>query len=121
MFPLQLLPRVSRSRVVGRLGRGWFDALPVVQFLLPLLLIGLHLAERLLLPRIRGRVVQPALVLLHAQLQRILLLLTLQLVLLQRPCSRIVGAQYRRRHSAQGHRKPPRSRRPLQQDAIRRL
>jgi len=45
------------------------------------LLIGLHLAERLLLPRIRGRIVQPALVLLHAQLQRILLLLTLQLVL----------------------------------------
>jgi len=44
--------------------------------------------------------VQPELMLLHAQLQCILLLQTLQLMLLQRPCSRIVGTQYRRRRSA---------------------
>jgi hypothetical protein len=45
--------------------------------------------------------------LLHAQLKRFLLLLTLQLMLLQRPRSWVVGAQRRCRSPAKGHHEPP--------------
>jgi hypothetical protein len=56
-----------------------------VELLLPLLLLDLELLSRLLLADIGGRRLRGALLLLHAQLERILLLLPLQLVLLQCP------------------------------------
>jgi hypothetical protein len=84
--------RAARAVVVGRLCGRWLDALPVVQLLLPLLLIDLELPCLLLLARVGGSGLRGALLLLHAQLESILLLLPLQLVLLQRPRARVVGA-----------------------------
>jgi len=91
---LQLQPCLGATRalVVDRLRSGGLDALPVVQLLLPLLLVDLELLSGLLLARIGRRRLRGTLLLLHAQLERILLLLPLQLMLLQRPRARILGA-----------------------------
>jgi len=100
---------------VGRLGGAGLDTLPVLQLLLPLLLIELQsirspalplllielqsirspalplllidlrqVGRLLLLTHVRGRGSRAALLLLHSQLQGILLLLALQLMLLER-------------------------------------
>lgn len=93
---LQLRFRPPRSFAVGRLRGRRLDALPVMLRLLPLALSGLHSLQRLFLPRVRGRRSGCALLLVHPQLQRFLLLLALQLVLLQ--CTRpgILGSLSRR-------------------------
>jgi hypothetical protein len=62
-----------------------------MQLLLPLLLINLELLRCLPLAQAGGRRLHGAL-LLQAQLERFLLLLPLQLVLLQRPSASIVGS-----------------------------
>jgi hypothetical protein len=54
-----------------------------MQFLLPLALIDLELPDALFLPRIERRHLAAALLLLHPQLQLILLLLALLLIALQ--------------------------------------
>ena len=61
---------------------------------LPLLLLDLELPSRLLLAGIRRRRLRgPLLLLLHAQLERILLLLPLQLILLQGLRAGIIGGR----------------------------
>jgi hypothetical protein len=92
LLQLQLRFRAARALVVDRLRSGWLDALPVVELLLPLLLLDLELLPRLLLANIRGRFLRAALLLLHAELKRILLLLPLQLMLLQCPRAGVFGA-----------------------------
>lgn len=79
LFNLRFRP--ARALVIGRVGSGRLYALPVVQILLPLLLIDLKLLRRLLLLRAGGRRLNGTSLLLHAQLQRVLLLLPLQLML----------------------------------------
>lgn len=96
-FPLRFLLlhlrfRAARAIVVDRLRGGWLNALPVVELLLPLLLLDLEPSSCLLLADIPGRRLRGAQLLLHAQLKRILLLLPLQLVLLQCPRSGVLGA-----------------------------
>ncbi len=92
LLQLQLCLGAARALVVHRLrGRG-LDALPIVKLLLALLLLDFKLLSGLLLARIGGRCLRGALLLLHAQLDCILLLLPLQLMLLQRPRARIFGA-----------------------------
>jgi hypothetical protein len=63
-----------------------------VELLLPLLLLDLELLSRLLLADIGGWRLRGALLLLHAQLERVLLLLPLQLILLQCPRPGFLGA-----------------------------
>ena len=92
LLQLQLRFRAARALVVDRLRGGGLDALPVVELLLPLLLLDLELLSRLLLADIGGRRLRGALLLLHAQLERILLLLPLKLILLQCPCPGFLGA-----------------------------
>jgi hypothetical protein len=97
--------RATRALVVGRLRRRRLDALPIVQLLLPLLLIDLELPRLLLLAQVGGRRLRGALLLLHVQLERILLLLPLQLVLLQSPGTRVIRAQ-RGSRAADYHQQP---------------
>ena len=91
-----------------------------MQLLLPYLLVRPQLFLRLLLPGIRRRGLHRALLLLHAQLKRLLVLLPLQLMLLERPRARIVGAPrsghqcgtacrryHQYRYLAGNHRGPP--------------
>jgi hypothetical protein len=92
LLQLQLCLGAARALVVGRLRRRGLDALPIVKLLLALLLLDFKLLSGLLLARIGRRRLRGALLLLHAQLHRILLLLPLQLMLLQRPRARIFGA-----------------------------
>jgi hypothetical protein len=87
LLQLQLRFRAARALVVDRLRSGRLYALPVVELLLPLLLLDLELLSRLLLADVAGRLLRGALLLLHAELERILLLLPLQLMLLQCPRS----------------------------------
>ena len=68
-----------------------------VQQLLLQLLIELQLLEGLPLARVGGRILSVTLVLLHPELQLILLLLPQELVLLQRPRRSILGAPRRHR------------------------
>ena len=109
LLQLQLSLGAMRALVVDRLCRGRLDALPVVQLLLALLLVDLKLPCLLLLPRVAGRNLRSALVLLHAQLERVLLLLPLQLVLLQSPRARVLGARSNARNAraGEGHDDPP--------------
>jgi hypothetical protein len=100
LLQLHLRLGPASGLVVGRLGGAGLDTLPVLQLLLPLLLIELQSIRRpalplllidlrqvgrlLLLTHVRGRGSRTALLLLHSQLQGILLLLALQLMLLER-------------------------------------
>ena len=74
-----------------------------MQLLLPLALVDLQLTDRLLPQRVKRERRVAALMLLHAQLQLVLLLLTLLLVALQFTQRRIIGPCQRRarqRHEA---------------------
>jgi hypothetical protein len=110
---LQLRARFgpARALVVRGLRRRRLDALPIVQLLLPLLLIDLELPRLLLLAQIGGRGLRGTLLLLHVQLERILLLLPLQLVLLQSPGTRVVRPQ-RGGSAADYHQQPDGSNHP---------
>jgi hypothetical protein len=84
------------------------DPQPIRRLALPLLLIDLRQVGGLLPPRVGGRGLRAALLLLHAQLQGILLLLALELVLLQRASGRILRAPGRRgQHRSGDHHQPP--------------
>ncbi len=76
--------------VFSRRDAAGFHGLPVMQLLLPLLLVDLELLESLLAPRFRRWLLRAALLLKHAQLQCVLLLLALQLILLERARGRII-------------------------------
>jgi len=69
-----------------------FPLLLLVELLLPQLLVQLELFVRLALARVTGRMCRVTLILLHPQLQSILVLLPQELVLLQRPLGGVVCA-----------------------------
>lgn len=89
---IDLRLRVTRPGIV----RGDFGAclqcslLLHLQLLLSQCLVQLQLLKRLPLPGVSGRTLHAALILLHPQLQLVLLVLALELVLLQRPAGGIV-------------------------------
>lgn len=66
LLQLQLCLGAACTLVVDRLRGGGLDALPVVQLLLPLLLVDFELLSDLLLTCIGGRRLRGALLLLHA-------------------------------------------------------
>ena len=103
---LQLCLGAACALVVDRLRAGGLDALPVVKLLLPLLLIDFELLSGLLLACIGRWGLRGALLLLHAQLECILLQLQLQLMLLQRPRPRILGASGSAGKTCAGQRRP---------------
>ncbi len=72
-----------------------FALLPLMKLLLPQLLIEPQVLDGLPLPRVGRRILAVALVLLHSELQLVLLLLPQELVLLQRPQRSILGAPRR--------------------------
>jgi hypothetical protein len=92
LLQIHLRFRPARALVVRRLRGGRLEALPIVELLLPLLLVDFELLARLLLARVGGWRLRGPLLLLHLQLECVLLLLPLQLMLLQRPRARILGA-----------------------------
>lgn len=94
---LQLCFRAPRTRILVGMGRWQLDVLPVMEVLLPLLLVDLQPLELLAFSRTGRRRLQAALLLLHAKLQRILMLLPHHLMLLQRPRSGFVRALHRAR------------------------
>lgn len=71
------------------MGRGWPNLLPIMKLLLPLPLLELQLLARLTLLGSARRGLQAAMLLLHAQTQRIVLLLAHQLLLVQGPRPRL--------------------------------
>ncbi len=97
------------------MGRGWPNLLPIMKLLLPLPLLDLQLLARLaLLGSARGGL-QAAMLLLHAQTHRILLLLAHQLLLVQATRPRLLGAlgrsgrpsrEDRQENFFEGHRLP---------------
>jgi len=93
---LDLRLGAARSLVV-RWQRGLnVDTLPIMQFLLALALLDFQLPDGLLLARIRRRRLRATVILLHAQLQGVLLLLTHLLVALHL-AQRRVAAPHRAR------------------------
>ncbi len=92
--PLSLQPRfrAPRTRIIVGMGRWRLDVQPVMELLLPLLLVDLQPLELLAFSRTGRRRLQAALLLLHAKVQGLLLLLPHDLMLLQRPRSGLVRA-----------------------------
>lgn len=82
------------------MSRRRLDVLPVMQFLLLLFLPDLLAFELLAFSRPGRRRLETALLLLHAKLQRILLLLAHHLLLMQRPRSRVLRTPNRARQGA---------------------
>jgi hypothetical protein len=101
--PLHLGFRCPRALVV-RGGRApLIGELPVVQCLLSRPLSGVEAIQRLLLPRFRGRDPRCPLLLAHPELQRIFLLLPLDLLLLHGPRGVIFGRTRPRDRRQQRH------------------
>lgn len=100
--------RFSRTRVIARSIRACLERplLLHLQLPLPLGLVDLQLLHGLALARVTRRILHAAQVLLHPQLQLVLLLLTLKLVLLKRARRRIIrgagGSAQRQLHCSHG-------------------
>jgi len=88
---LDLRLGAARSLVIRWQRRLNVHVLPVMQLLLPLPLVDLQLADRLLLAWIGGRRLDAALILLHAKLKFVLLLLPQLLDALQLALGRVVA------------------------------
>lgn len=104
-MPLQLCLRAARGVVVHRRRRWHVLLLTEVKRALLLELLEFELAHRLLLLNRRRRRLYAALMLLHAELQLVLLLLALLLVTLKLACGRVfcpcVSADRRRGHTTE--------------------
>jgi len=89
-LPLQPRFRAPNTRILIGMGHRRVDVLPVLKLVLPLLLSDLHPLALLALSCLGRRRLQTSLLLQHTKLQRVLPLLPQHLLLVQRPCSRVL-------------------------------